>query len=94
MFQPDTRELKAEIGNCLGGLREIRTLVPITSVSAKSLAVYSGICKIYLRLSFAAVSSTPRESVSRLSVICLHYPASSSAYFNKRNIATSWKQEQ
>jgi hypothetical protein len=28
------------------------------------------------------------------SVTCLHYPASSGAYLNKRNTATSWKQEQ
>jgi CspA family cold shock protein len=42
-----------------------------------------------LRLTFAAVSSTPRKGVTRLSATCPHYPASSSAYFNKRNTATS-----
>jgi hypothetical protein len=43
---------------------------------------------------FAVVSSTPRNSVTRLSVICLYYRASSSAYLNQRDTATSWKQEQ
>jgi hypothetical protein len=43
---------------------------------------------------FAVVSSTLLYSVTCLSLICQHYPASSGAYFNKRNTATSWKQEQ